>query len=452
MRSRKDLRPYQNKMVRAIHRCFDSVDENGHGLWVDMGLGKTVSTLTALQDLFDDFAIAHVLVIGPKFVAQHTWPAELKEWDHFNMTHAVAVGSPAQRVAAVRARKQLTFINRENVEWLVKSITKENPWYWDVVVIDEASSFKSSDAKRFRALQFALKKRNPFVIELTGTPAGNGYMDIWPQVLLLDKGKRLHPTIGQYRERYFHEIQMDFGKTYEIRDGAPEKIQEALRGLVTVMETEDYLQLPELVQTEVSVELDAASRALYDEMAKTLFVALADGDVMAQSGAALVTKLRQLATGAVYDLEQKVLGLHDVKLDALDRIVNEAQGKPIMVAYAFEHERDAILARYKGARTLRKAQDIDDWNAGKISMLVLHPASAGHGLNLQHGGNIIVWYSLPWSLELYLQMNKRLHRSGQKAAKVYSYLITVAKTVDQRIVKTLAQKNATQKDLLAALK
>jgi SNF2 family DNA or RNA helicase len=451
MRSRKDLRLYQNKMVHNVLAAFDN-REGGHGLWVDMGLGKTVSTLTALQDLFDDFAISHVLVIAPKFVAQHTWPAELKEWDHFNMTHAVAVGTPVARETAVRRRAQLTFINRENVEWLVKSINKANPWYWDVVVIDEASSFKSSDAKRFRALQFALKKKNPFVIELTGTPAGNGYMDIWSQVLLMDKGKRLHPTITAYRERYFHAIQMDFGCTYEIKAGAAQKIQDELRGLVTVMETEDYLQLPELVQTEVSVELNAASRRAYDEMAKTLYLEMADGEIMAQSGAALVTKLRQLATGAVYDFGQNVLDLHETKLEALDRIVEEANGKPMMVAYAFEHERDAILARYKNARTLKSAADIDLWNAGKTPMLVLHPASAGHGLNLQHGGNIIVWYSLPWSLELYQQMNKRLHRSGQKASQVLSYLLSVANTVDQKIVAALQKKAAAQKDLLSALK
>ena len=451
MRKRTDLRLYQNKMARNVLAAFDN-NTGGHGLWVDMGLGKTVSTLTALQDLFDDFAIQHVLVIGPKFVAQHTWPTELTEWDHLKMTHAVAVGSAAQRTAAVKARKQLTFINRENVEWLVKSIDKNNQWIWDVVVIDEASSFKSSDAKRFRALRFALKKKKPFVIQLTGTPAGNGYMDIWSQIFLMDGGLRLHNTIGAYRERFFHEIQMDFGKAYEIRDGAPEKIQQALKGIVTVMETEDYLQLPELVQTEVTVELNEASRKAYDEMARTLYLAMSEGEIMAQSGAALVTKLRQLATGAVYDSDRTVLDLHNTKLEALDRIVEEAAGKPIMVAYAFEHERDAILARYKGSRTLRKTQDIDDWNAGKISMLVLHPASAGHGLNLQHGGNIIVWYSLPWSLELYLQMNKRLHRSGQKASQVFSYLITVAKTVDQRIAAALTRKNVSQKELLAALK
>lgn len=451
MRSRKELRPYQRRKIASVLQAFDH-KEGGHGLWVDMGLGKTVSTLTALQDLFDDYAIQHVLVIGPKFVAQHTWPAELKEWDHLKMTSAVAVGTAAQRTAAITRRAQLTFINRENIEWLVKSISKQNPWYWDVIVIDEASSFKSSDSKRFRALQFALKKRRPFVIELTGTPAGNGYMDIWSQVLLMDGGKRLYPTITAYRERYFHSIPMDFGVTYEIKDGAAEKIQEQLRGLVTVMETEDYLQLPELVQTEVSVELNEASRRAYDEMAKTLYLQMADGEIMAQSGAALVTKLRQLATGAVYDFGREVLDLHQTKLEALDRIVEEAAGKPMMVAYAFEHERDAILARYKNAQTLKSTKDIDDWNAGKIPMLVLHPASAGHGLNLQHGGNIIVWYSLPWSLELYQQMNKRLHRSGQKASCVMSYLITVENTVDQKIYAALTRKASAQKDLLVALK
>ena len=451
MRSRKDLRQYQIRKIAAVLQAFDQ-RVGGHGLWVDMGLGKTVSTLTALQDLFDDYAIQHVLVIGPKFVAQHTWPAELKEWDHFRMTSAVAVGTASQRAAAVAKRAQLTFINRENVEWLVKSVDKKNPWYWDVVVIDEASSFKSSDAKRFRALQFALKKRKPFVIELTGTPAGNGYMDIWSQVLLMDGGTRLYPTITAFRDRYFHSIQMDYGVSYEIKDGAAEKIQDLLHGLVTVMETEDYLQLPELIHTEVSVSLNEASRRAYDEMAKTLYLQMADGEIMAQSGAALVTKLRQLATGAVYDFGREVLDLHQTKLEALDRIVDESVGKPMMVAYAFEHERDAILARYKHARTLKSTKDIDDWNAGEIPILVLHPASAGHGLNLQHGGNIIVWYSLPWSLELYLQMNKRLHRSGQKAAHVFSYLITVEKTVDQRIVAALTRKAAAQKDLLAALK
>ncbi len=458
LRSRKDMRPYQNRTVSFIAHRFNqwSKSPEGAALWIDMGLGKTVSILTALQDLFDDFAISKVLVIGPKFVAQHTWPAELQGWSHLNMTVAVAVGDTQTRLAALASKAQITCINRENIVWLIDMVSqKKLRWPWDVVVIDEASSFKSTDAKRFRALNKAIKIKKPFVIEATGTPAGNGYMDIWPQIMLVDGGKRLYDTVGAYRERYFDAIQRDFGCDYFIKPGADVKIQEALRDIVIVMETEDYLTLPPMITVDIEVQLSERSRALYDEMQASLYLHLSGSDIVALSGAALITKLQQIASGAVYsgsDEERVTHELHSEKLEALDRIVDEANGEPVMVAYVFDHERAAIMKRYKGARQIKTAQDITDWNDGKIPMLVVHPASVGHGLNLQFGGSILVWYSLCWSLELFLQTVKRLHRSGQKAGRVLVYMVQVAKTVDQRIAKALATKTLTQKTLLKALK
>lgn len=452
------MRPYQLKTVGFIQSRFGRwyATQEGAALWLDMGLGKTVSILTALQDLFDDWAIKHVLVIAPKFVAEHTWPTELREWSHLSMRCAVAVGTADQRLAALRSGAQITCINRENISWLIDQVSKKQlRWIWDVVVIDEASSFKSTDAKRFRALAKAIAIKKPFVIEATGTPAGNGYADIWPQLYLIDRGARLYPQVGQYRERYFDAIRKDFGCEYFIKPGAAEKIQDQLRDIVLVMETEDYLQLPERIDVTVEVTLSEKARQLYDEMQERLYLELSDGEVMALNGAALVTKLQQIATGAVYsgsDEDKVTHQLHSEKLDALDRIIDEANGTPVMVAYVFDHERKAIMAKYKGARQIKTAQDISDWNAGKIPVLVVHPASVGHGLNLQFGGNIIVWYSLCWSLELYQQTVKRLHRSGQKAGRVLVYLLQVRNTVDQRIARAITSKTATQKSLLQALK
>lgn len=449
---KSNLRNYQRRFIKFTIDQFN----RGEGVagWLDMGLGKTASTLYALKWLFDDAAITRVLIIAPKFVAEHTWPEEIGKWDELRrLKYNVAVGDAVHRMQCIRTHTQITMINRENVEWLIASVKQYKRWPFDVIVIDEASDFKSADSKRFRALRRVIKAKKPFVIELTGTPAGNGYMDIWSQIFLLDGGKRLYDGIMKYRTAFFNAIKQQWGTQYELRPQSPADIQEKLRDLVMVMQSEDYLELPELVETVVEVDLPASARAIYDEMKKSMYIALQDDSVRALSGASLMNKLQQIASGKVYNVDKEPLAVHTAKLDRLDDIISEAAGKPVMVAYVFQHERDAIFAKYKKrARTISTAQDIKDWNAGRIPILVVHPASIGHGLNLQFGGHILVWYSLPWSLELYKQTIKRLHRSGQVSEHVYMHLLVVRNSVDQRIAATLTAKDLSQDILLKALK
>lgn len=450
--NKSDLRNYQSRFIRFILGQFNK-GESVAG-WLDMGLGKTASTLFALKELFDDAAITRVLVIAPKFVAEHTWPEEIHKWDELRrLKYNVAVGTALERMQAVKDHAQITMINRENVEWLIAGVKQYRRWPFDVIVIDEASDFKTADSKRFRALRKVIKAKKPFVIELTGTPAGNGYMDIWSQMYLLDGGKRLWDTLGAFRTAFFDAIKEQWGTKYHIRKQSPADIQERIKDIVMVMQSEDYLELPELVQTEVGVVLPPPVRKIYDEMKASMYVDLQDDSVRALSGASLMNKLQQIASGNVYNADKEPLAVHTTKLQRLDEIIHEAAGKPVMVAYVFQHERDAIFKKYKWrARSIKTAQDIKDWNAGKIPILVVHPASIGHGLNLQFGGHILIWYSMPWSLELFQQTVKRLHRSGQVADHVFVYLLVVADTVDQRIAKVLKEKKYSQDLLLQALK
>lgn len=420
-------------------------------LLLDMGLGKTVITLTAIDVLVrDSFEVRRVLVIAPLRVARDTWPAEIKKWEHLSgLTYAVVVGTEDERRAALRQRVSVYIINRENIDWL---ITKSGvPFEFDMVVIDELSSFKSHQTKRFRALMKvrpALKR----IVGLTGTPSSNGLMDLWAEFKLLDMGKRLGRFIGQYRETYFvpdkRNQHMVF--SYTPRAGAEEEIYRQISDITISMKARDFLNMPERIESNVTVRLSDAERARYERMKAEMVVELGDTEIDAVSAAALSNKLLQMANGAVYDDGGEANTLHSRKLDALEDIIEAANGKPLLVAYWYKHDRERIVARF-GAREIRTSADITDWNAGKIPVALVHPASAGHGLNLQEGGSALVWFGLTWSLELYQQTNARLWRQGQKSTVVIQHIIS-EDTIDERVLATLARKDRTQESLIDAVR
>ena len=428
------------------------LNQEAVGLFLAMGLGKTVSTLTAIdQLLYNYFDVQKVLVIAPLRVAQKTWPDEIKKWDH--LTHlriSKVLGSEKERLAALRAEADIWIINRENVEWLVDLYGKD--WPFDMVVIDELSSFKSSKAKRFRAL----RKVRPMIkriVGLTGTPAPNGLIDLWPQVYLLDQGERLGKTVTGYRSRYF-----DPGKrnrtvifSWDPKPGAEEAIYSKLEDLCVSMSAEDWLQMPERIDREVKVQIPEAARAKYDQLERDLLLPFAGGDITADTMAILSNKLLQMANGAVYDENGATREIHQAKIEALDDILEAANGQPVLVFYNYQHDRDRLLKHIPAARVLDTEDDIEKWNQGKIPVMLAHPASAGHGLNLQAGGNIIVWFGLTWSLELYQQANARLYRQGQDKSVIIHHLVA-EETIDGDVMAALAGKDVSQKALLEAVK
>ena len=390
---------------------------------LDMGLGKTSITLTALADLlFDSFEIRKVLVIAPVRVAKFSWPDELQKWDHLqHLTYAVAVGTPAQRLAALNASADITIINRENIKWLVED--SGVPFDYDCIVIDEASSFKNHQAKRFKAL-LKVRPKAKRVIALTGTPASNGLMDLWAEFRLIDLGERLGRYITRYREAYFRPDKTNGMIVYSYKPlpGAEQAIYDRISDITISMRAQDHLQMPELISTRYPVEMSDKEKKRYKEMKDTLVLQLPDGDITAANAAALTSKLSQLSNGAIYDDNQEVLPVHERKLDALEDIIEAAAGKPILVCYWFKHDRARIEDRltklgveYAG---LDKDEGIKRWNKGELPVGLIHPASAGHGLNLQSGGSTIVWFGITWSLELYQQTNARLWRQGQTADTV----------------------------------
>lgn len=417
-------------------------------LILDMGLGKTVITLTALWELlFDYFEIRNVLVIAPKRVAETTWPAEIKKWDHlYGMTYSVAAGTAKQRKEALESGAAVTIIGRDNVSWMTKNIF----FNFDMIIIDELSSFKSSKAQRFKDL----KKIRPMakrVVGLTGTP-GN-LMDLWAEIGILDMGQRLGRYIGGYRDRFFlpDKRNREIIFSYKPREGAEEKIYELISDISISMKAVDYLQMPECLSNRISVSMSDEEKALYETMEKEMLLEYGEGqDIDAVNAAALSNKLQQMANGAVYDESQNVHRIHDRKLDALEDLIEAANGRPLLVAYWFKHDRERILKRFP-ARDINTGKDIEDWNAGKIPVALIHPASAGHGLNLQDGGSTIVWFSLTWSLELYQQLNARLYRQGQKSAVVIEHLVTVG-TVDEDILSALERKDNMQNAMIEAVK
>ena len=418
-------------------------------IFLDCGLGKTVITLTAIEELLhDSFEVSRVLIIAPLRVARDTWPAEIQKWSHLsNLTYAVAVGSTAKRITALHQRAEVTIINRENVDWLVS----HNTFDFDMVVIDELSSFKSRQARRFKALM-RVRPMVKRIVGLTGTPSSNGLMDLWAEFRLLDMGKRLGRFIGHYRDEFFlpdrRNQQIVF--SYKPKAGAEEEIYQRISDVTISMKSADYLKLPPLVVSTKAVAMTAKERRTYDSLKKDLVVSVGETEIDAVSAAALSNKLLQMAGGAVYDGDKESHAIHDQKLDALENLVESANGKPVLVAYWFKHEAERIKKRIK-VREIKTSQDIADWNAGKIPVALIHPASAGHGLNLQDGGSILIWFSMTWSLELYQQTNARLYRQGQKDTVSIIHIITEG-TIDEDVMKALERKDRTQTALIDAVK
>lgn len=417
-------------------------------LMLEMGLGKTVITLTALWDLIlDSFEVRRVLIIAPLRVAEHTWQEELKKWEHLSgLTLSVVVGSDKERRAALRKPAFLYTLNRENVVWLIDNKLFD----FDMVIIDELSSFKSYQSKRFKALR-RVQASTKRMVGLTGTP-GN-LMDLFSEIGILDGGKRLGRFITGFRDQYFlpdkRNGQVVF--SYKPKEGAEDAIYDRISDMTISMKALDYLQMPERIDHEVLVEMDLKEKELYQTFKQELIVSLKDQVIDALNSASLSNKLLQLANGSVYGEEGAVLPFHDKKLDVLEEMVEAMQGKPLLVAYWFKHDLKRLKERFKEARTIASSQAITDWNNGKISIGLIHPASSGHGLNLQAGGSTICWFGLTWSLELYQQLNARLWRQGQKETVVIHHLITKG-TIDEEVMKRLKTKTVTQDHIIEAVR
>lgn len=419
-------------------------------LFLDMGLGKTVTTLTAIRDLmYDSFEIKHVLVVAPLRVARDTWPEEIQKWDHLKiLTCSVVVGSVSERRRALQQGADIYIVNRENLAWLYQNSCLD----FDMVVLDELPSFKNHQSKRFRAMK-ALRPRVKRIVGLTGTPSGNGLMDLWAEFRILDMGKRLGRYISQYRNLYFQPDKRNGMVVYSYKplQGAEEAIYHQIADITVSMKATDYLKMPELVSVAKEVSLSEKEKERYDELKKSLVLELPGGEVTAANAASLTLKLSQMANGAIYTDDKDVVTIHDRKLDALEDLVESANGKPVLVAYWFKHDKDRIRKRME-ARELKESQDFADWNEGKIPVALIHPASAGHGLNLQQGGSILVWFGLTWSMELYQQTNARLWRQGQTDKTVIIQHIVAKSTIDERILKVLEHKDGTQSALTEAVK
>lgn len=418
---------------------------------LEMGLGKSVITLTAIYELMlNRFEVEKVLVIAPLRVARDTWPAEIEKWEHLKgLTYSVAIGTEAERLAALKRPAHLYLINRENVDWL---ITKSHlPFDYDMVVIDELSSFKSYAAKRFKSL-LKVRPRVKRMVGLTGTPSGNGLMDLWAEFRVLDMGQRLGRYITHYRNNFFvpdkRNQQMIF--SYKPKPGAEDAIYKLISDITISMKSADFLKMPECIINEVPVALSEKEWSVYHDLREDMVVALKDEEIDAVNAAALSGKLLQMANGAVYNEEKEVIRIHDRKLDALEDLIEAANGKPVLVAYWYNHDLQRIKQRFS-VREIKTSQDIKDWNNGKIPVAVIHPASAGHGLNIQFGGSTIIWFGLTWSLELYQQTNARLWRQGQKSTVVIHHIIA-KDTIDEDVMKALRKKEKIQSALIDSVK
>jgi SNF2 family DNA or RNA helicase len=420
-------------------------------VFLEMGLGKSVITLSAIFDLcLDSFLVCKVLVIAPLRVARDTWPAEINKWDHLKgLSYSVAVGTEKERIDALKKQSTLYIINRENVDWLVHK--SGIPFHFDMVVIDELSSFKSYGAKRFKSL---LKVRPSVkrIVGLTGTPSSNGLMDLWAEFRILDLGQRLGRYISHYRNTYFkpdkRNAQIIF--SYKPLPGAEEEIYKQISDITISMKSTDYLKMPEYVSNEVFVTLSDKEWKVYSEFKEEMVANLGDEEIDAVNAAVLSGKLLQMANGAVYDSENKAHVIHEKKLDALEDLIEGANGKPVLVAYWYKHDLERIKERFP-VRQIQLSKDIEAWNDGKIPIAVIHPASAGHGLNLQSGGSTLIWFGLTWSLELYQQTNARLYRQGQKDTVIVHH-ITTKNTIDEDVLLALTKKEKTQDALIDAVK
>ncbi|GHU52879.1 DEAD/DEAH box helicase [Clostridia bacterium] len=437
---------YQQYAIQFLEK------ESITALILDMGLGKTVITLTAINSLIhDSFDVQKVLVVAPLRVARDTWAEEIRKWEHLSdLRFEIAVGTESERRGALRRKADIHIINRENIDWLVN---KSNiPWAWDMLVIDELSSFKSWQSQRFKAL-WSVRSKVKRVVGLTGTPSGNGLMDLFAEYKLLDGGKRLGRYIGRYREAYFVPDKRNGMQifSYKPRVGAEEEIYAKIDDITISMKSTDHLQMPEILNNEVVVRLSDKEKKQYDTLKRDMLLSVKDGEIDAVNAAALCGKLCQLANGAVYDENNKVIHIHDRKLDALEDLIEAANGKSVLIAYWFKHDYERIKAKFDVVK-LDTADSIKKWNNSEIPIAVIHPASAGHGLNLQSGGSTLIWFGLTWSLELYQQTNARLWRQGQKAETVVVHHIIAKGTIDEQIMTALREKDKTQADLIAAVK
>lgn len=442
MLNRSNLHDYQKRAVNHI------IQKEKSGLFLQMGLGKTVSTLTAVSDLLDDFAINKILIIAPLRVSNTVWHVEASEWQHLkHLTFSICTGKLKERINGLNNKADIYVINRENIEWLVDYY--KSKWPFDMLIIDESSSFKNATSKRFRALKKILKFVKYSTI-LTGTPSPNGYIDIWSQIYILDQGERLGKNISMYRRTFFDADFM--GYSYKIKEGAEENIQERIKDLILSMQTEDYLDLPGSVSTIMKSDLSGKLLKQYKDFENDMIIQMDDVDLTAVSAATLSNKLLQFSSGAVYDENGNVHHVHDLKIEMLKEIVESNPDEPLLIAYNYKHEKENILKHFKQAQVLNKdPQMVIDWNNRKIPMLLIHPASAGHGLNLQKSqGKFFIWYGFTWSLELYEQANARLVRQGNN--EIVDIIHLAVGQIEYRLMQSLAKKNVTQKELFEALK
>lgn len=424
---------------------------------LDMGLGKTSITLTALNDLlFDYFDVHKILVIAPLRVARNTWSGEIGKWEHLeDLQYSIIVGTEKERKAALAKRADIYIINRENIQWLIEK--SGYPFDFDMVVVDELSSFKNHDAKRFKALM-KVRPKVKRIVGLTGTPSSNGLMDLFAEFKLLDMGERLGRFIGNYRVNYFKPDKMNgpIVYSYKLLPGAEQRIYDAISDITISMKAADHLKMPELISSRYEVQMDGQEQQNYDQMKEQLVLSLLEGEVTAANAASLSGKLLQMANGAIYTDDGEIQLIHDKKLDALEDMIEAANGKPVLVAYWFKHDLKRIMLRLAEKKIPVEKLDSDasiaKWNKGEIPVALIHPASAGHGLNLQSGGNTLIWFGLTWSLELYQQTVARLWRQGQTAGTVVVEHIITAGTIDERVMKALELKDNTQSALIDAVK
>lgn len=438
--------------------CIDRViSDKSLGLFLDMGLGKTIITLTAINDLkYNRFEISKVLVVAPKKVAEATWTNEKDKWDHLKLLRVSTVlGNETKRIKALNSPADVYVINRENICWLVEYY--KNCWPFDMVVVDEFSSFKNHRAKRFKSLTWVRKHIKRFV-GLTGTPAPNGLLDLWAQIYLLDGGERLEKFITRYREKYFEPNQRtrEMVFSYTPKQGADEVIQNKISDICISMKADDYLELPDIVYNTIPVILDTKAKKAYEELERDMLLEVdPETTIDVTSAAALTNKLLQLSNGAMYDENRDVHEIHNCKIESFVELIDSLQGKPALVFYNFQHDLTRIQKALEKSklriRILKTADDQKAWNNKEIDILLAHPASAAYGLNLQEGGNHVIWFSLNWSLELYQQANKRLHRQGQKE-KVIVHHLTTQGTRDEDVMSAIEAKGETQDLLLESLK
>ena len=447
MLERSDLHGYQNEAIEF------AIDTPKCALWLGLGLGKSVSALTAISDLMDDFAVRKTLVVAPLRVAKKVWSDEVKKWAHLkHLRVSTVVGTQRQRVEALKTDADIYVINVENLIWL-ETIIGRNKFRWDMMVLDEASMFKNRDTKRFKvARRFSMLC--PRIVELTATPSSNGYQNLWSQFYLLDGGQRLGPTVTGFRMKYFSAADRD-GYKLVPKKGADAAIQRLIRDITLSMKTRDHLHTmpPLLPPTDVRIDLTHKDAEAYRTFERDAVLEVADGEIEAVNAMALATKLAQFSNGHIYDADKNVHVVHDAKIQALRELIDEAGDDPVVIAYAYQSDRDRLLETFPDATVLGKDMTvIDRWRRGEISKLLVHPASAAHGIDgLQHAGNIIIWFGLTWSLELYEQLVGRLDRQGQTRA-VRTYRLICNGTVDEDFISSLNHKSSNQQALLNAMR